>query len=56
MKIFESSYRYFIKTNPGKEYIFPNNLHGKDVERIVNNWKEYLIQKAKTTRQTQYDS
>ena len=56
MKIFESSYRNFMKTNPGKEYIFPNNLQGKDIERIVNNWKEYLIQKAKTTRQAQYEN
>ena len=50
MKIFESSYKNFIKNNPNKQYIFPNNLQYMNVIEIINTWKAYLIQKAKETK------
>ena len=56
MKIFDSSYKNFVKTNPGKQYIFPNNLQYVNVIEIVNNWKLYLAQKAKETRQQMYSN
>ena len=51
MKIFDSSYKNFVKNNPGKQYIFPNNLQYTNVTGIVNNWISYLSEKAKTTKQ-----
>ena len=46
MKIFDSSYKNFVKNNPGKQYIFPNNLQYTNVTGIVNNWISYLSEKA----------
>jgi hypothetical protein len=47
MIIFESSYKNFIKHNPNKEYLFPNNLSLKEIEEIVQDWKIFVMKKAK---------
>ena len=50
MKIFDSSYKNFVKNNPGKQYLFPNNLQYTNIIGIVNDWISYLSREAKTTK------
>ena len=49
MKIFESSYKNFKKTNPRKQYIYPENLQYSNIITIVNDWKKFLNEKAQQT-------
>ncbi len=42
LQIFESSFKNFKKINPGKQYIFPNNLQYSNIIEIVNDWKNFL--------------
>lgn len=56
MRIFESSYKNFVKTNPGRQYIFPNNLQYTNIVDIVNGWIAYLTKRSKETRQQMYEN
>ena len=54
MEIFESSFKNFKKINPGKQYIFPNNLQYTNIIDIVNDWKNFLMKKAKEKKDNMY--
>ena len=54
MKIFESSYKNFKKTNPKKQYIYPENLQYTNIINIVNTWRKFLYEKAQQTGNNKY--
>ena len=54
MQIFESSFKSFKKANPGKQYIFPNNLQYSNIIDIVNDWKAFLTKKYNETKNSMF--
>jgi hypothetical protein len=42
MKIFESSYKSYVKKHPNKQYEYPENLTLSDIKDIVDKWKNAI--------------
>lgn len=42
MTIFASSYKSFVKKNPGKKYEYPKNLKLEEIKKIIDDWKKSI--------------